>query len=157
MKYAVQGSFGGVQQSGYSIFTVDNLEGATYESLAFYDSKTTDSRRYKPAVSYYDVADSALKYAKSTDGPSRWSIKTVARNSVQGTFSNLYFDSKNRATIFFYHRVQNHLYRALETATSWSFTDLGAGGREVHVSRDAATGHVAYTSVNSTDMDVTVI
>ncbi len=148
-KYAIQGLFsGGTQLNGYTNYTVDDLAIAGgYVSLAFYDSGTSDSHRYKPAMSYYDAANSALRFARSTDGTATWSAQTVASKNIQGLYTNLFFDSKGKANIFYYNRSSNEAIRAVLNKSTWSFTDLGSGGREIHVSLNSAGG-ISYSSLD---------
>ena len=71
-------------------YTVDDLPDAGgYVSLAFYDSGTNDSKRHKPAMSYYDASESALRFAKSTDGGATGSADYVpgATKNIQGLYT----------------------------------------------------------------------
>ena len=138
-KYAIQGGFdGGTQANGYTNYTVDDLPDAGgYVSLAFYDSGTNDNKRYKPAMSYYDASESALRFAKSSDGGATWSADYVpgATKNIQGLYTQLIFDSLGQAQIFFFDRTNNEARRAILNNKGWTVTDLRAGGREIHVSR----------------------
>ena len=156
-KYALQGLFnGGTQVSGYTNYTVDDLAIAGgYVSLAFYDSGTNDTKRYKPAMSYYDAANSALRFAKSTDSGLTWQTQTVAAKNVQGLYSNLFFDSTGKANIFYFNRTSNQAIRAVLNGSSWGFTTLGSGGREVHVSC-TSSGAIAYSGLDESVGELTV-
>ncbi len=144
-KYALQGLFnGGTQIDGYTNYTVDNLQYAGgYVSLAYYDSKSNDDERYKPAMTYYDAANSAVRFAISSDRGSTWSTQAVATTGIQGLYTNLYFDSSGRANILYFNRSNNDAIHAILTGKKWSFTTVSSGGRELHVSL-APGGEVAY-------------
>lgn len=148
-KYAIQGDFdGGTKANGFTNYLVDDLPDAGgYVSLAFYDSGSNDTKRYKPAMSYYDASESGLRFAKSTDGGAAWSTQYVATKSVQGLYTSLFFDAAGKANIFFFDRTNNEAKRAVLTGTDWALTDLRAGGREMHVSRDSI-GKISYSSLN---------
>ena len=159
-KYAIQGLFaGGTQLNGYTNYTVDNLAIAGgYVSLAFYDSGTNDTKRYKPAMSYYDAGNSALRYAKSLDSGLTWATQTVATKNVQGLYTQLFFDSAGKANIFYFDRTDNEAIRAVLNTKGWTFTNLGSGGREIHVSV-SSTGAIAYTNLDESvgELNVEII
>ncbi len=156
-KYAIQGLFnGGTQVSGYTNYTVDDLAIAGgYVSLAFYDSGTSDSKRYKPAMSYYDAANSALRYAKGLDSGQSWETQTVASKNIQGLYTQLFFDSNGKANIYYFNRSSNQAIRALLSKGAWGFTTLDDGGREIHVSLNGS-GNVAYSNLDESVGELTV-
>jgi hypothetical protein len=100
-------------------------------------------------MSYYDASQSALRFAKSTDGGATWSTQYVdgATKGIQGLYTQLIFDSLGQAQIFFFDRTNNEARRAILNSKGWTVTDLRAGGREMHVSQNA-TGTIAYSSLN---------
>lgn len=141
--YAVMGNLnGGVQQNGYTIFTVSaapKLGG--YTSLAFDSSN-------RPAMSWYDSAISGLRYASSsgdTFSGINFSASTVQTKKL-GYYSNLYFDNSGKPNIFYFNRNTLQAIRAVRTGSVWAFTILGSGGREIHVTRYGNT--VAYTNLD---------
>jgi hypothetical protein len=156
-KFTLQGLFnGGTQIDGYTNYTVDNLQYAGgYVSLAYYDSKSNDDERYKPAMSYYDAANSALRFAMSSDRGSTWSTQAVATANVQGLYTSLFFDSTGRANILYFNRTGNTAIRAILTGKKWAFTTISSGGREMHVSL-AAGGGIAYSELDESigELDV---
>jgi hypothetical protein len=156
-KYALQGLFGGgTQINGYTNYTADNdaIAGG-YLSLAFYDSGQTGEKKYEPAMSFYDAANSALKYAWSTDAGADWSSETVANKNIQGLYTNLFFDSSGDPNIFYYNRSDNEEIWAILHKGKWTFTNLRAGGRETHVSVNSA-GVIAYSDLDETAGTLTV-
>ena len=121
-KYALQGDWGdgGTYINGYTNWTVDNLSIAGgYVSLAFYDSGSNDSHRYKPAMSYYDAGNTALRYAYSTDSGGTWVTQTVVSAKIQGLYTQLFFDSAGDANIFYYDRSDNELIWAVFKKHKW--------------------------------------
>ncbi len=148
-KFALQGLFdGGKQVNGFTNYVVDDLsEGGGYVSLAYYDTGKNGAERYKPAMSYYDAGNSALKYAQATDAGSSWETQTVASAKVQGLYTNLLFDAGGKVNIFYYDRSDNEAMWAVLKKGNWTFTPLRGGGREMHISQDDA-GNIAYSSLN---------
>ena len=148
-KFALQGLFnGGTQVNGFTNYVVDDLsEGGGYVSLAYYDSGASGAERYKPAMSYYDASNSALRYAQASDTGSTWQAQTVISAKVQGLYTNLLFDDTGKVNIFYYDRTDNEAMWAVLKKGTWTFTPLRAGGREMHVSEDSA-GNIAYSTLN---------
>jgi len=148
-KYAIQGLFGGgTQVSGYTNYQVEDLAiGGGYVSLAFYDSGTADTKRYKPAMSYYDAQNTAVRYAKALDNGLTWSTQVVAEKKIQGLYTNLFFDSAGKANIFYFNRTDNLAVRAVLSKSGWGFTTLHAGGREIHTTL-TAKGAIAYSTLD---------
>lgn len=145
-KYAIQ------YQTGWRYETVDatmTIAGG-YTSLAFYDSGTT-SDRYKPAATYYDATNTALKFAYKTGGieQSTWSNTTVADKKVQGLYTQLAFDGA-KPRIFYFDRTNNQGVLASSTGIgkAWAFGSLGIGGREIHVT--TYNGTYSYSSLDET-------
>ncbi len=134
----------------YSVVDATTIAGGGYTSLAF------DSTNM-PGVSYYDAANSAVKFSQY-DGKV-WTNKTIASQQVQGLYTQFYFNSSNKATIFFFDKTHNLMKRATGTVySSWSVADMEAGGREIHISI-SPTGNIAYTNLdeNLGYMDVTIL
>ena len=100
-------------------------------------------------MTYYDASQSGLRFAKSSDGGASWSADYVpgATKGVQGLYTSLLFDSAGNANIFFFDRTNNEARRAVLNGSTWTLTDLRAGGREMHVAMDSL-GHLAYSSLN---------
>src|SRR5262249_55415503 len=150
-KYALQGLFsGGTQINGYTNYTADDdaIAGG-YVSLAFYDSGQSGEKKYEPAMSFYDAANTALQYAFSTHARADWSSQTVASKNIQGLYTNLFFDSSGDPNIFYYNRSANEEIQAILHKGTWTFTNLRAGGRETHVSVDS-DGTIAYSDLDET-------
>lgn len=149
--YATQGNLGGgVQKNGYTFFTV-----STAPSLGGYVSLAFDSSS-RPAVSFYDAATSAVKYSVSagstSSGGVAFSTKTVAESGTTGLYTNLFFDSSSRATIFYYDQTQNKAFKSVLASGKWTATALGTGGKELHISR--YKGKTAFTSQGATYLEV---
>jgi len=130
--------------------------GGGYTSLAFYDSGSA-SQRYKPALSYYDAQDTALRFARCTSAWDGWSVSVVASSGSQGQYSNLYFDSGNRANIFFYNRTKVKAQRAVLNGSSWTINSPSTGGQEIRLALRGA--NVAFTDSDATTdhMYVTIL
>ena len=148
-KFALQGLFnGGSQVNGYTNYVVDDLsEGGGYVSMAYYDTGVNGAERYKPAMSYYDAGNSALRWAWSTDAGSDWQAQTIVSAKVQGLYTNLLFDSTGKTNIFYYDRTDNEAMWAVQKKGVWTIAALRPGGREMHISEDSA-GDIAYSSLN---------
>ena len=119
-----------------------------YLDLSFYDSGTT-SDRYKPAASYYDAGNTALKFAYKTGGTEQtvWKNETVNDKKVQGLYTQLYFEGAKPRVLYF-DRTNNQALFAYSTGLGkgWSFSSLGTGGREIHIS--PFNGGYAYSSLD---------
>jgi len=149
-RFAIQGLFGGgTQFNGYTNYVVDTLPlGGGYTSLAFYDSGVNDGHQFKPAMTYYDGQDTALRFARCSTAWNTWSIQVVASKGSQGQYSNLFFDSANRANIFYYDRTHVRAQRAILSGSTWSFTTPATGGQEIHVSLFGT--NLAFSNSDST-------
>ena len=158
VKYAIQGKFGGGTVIGeYTNYTVDDLSKTPKDtSLAFYDSGSDDNKRYKPLVSYYNADAQDLRVGKNTDGGSGWSKMTVASKNEVGQGSQLFVDSKNRATVYFWDRTAGKLLRSVLDGTKWSQTTVATGGRNTRLARTTG-GHVSYTLLDETSDRLSVI
>jgi hypothetical protein len=145
-KYTIQ------KGTGWATAVVDTdlkLAGG-YSSLAFYDTNGSDPTvRYRPAVSYYDAGDTALKYSYF-DG-SAWNPQTVASAKIQGLYTNLFFTGaagKQKPNIYFFDRTNNLAKRALGSSPTgtWGFVTLAPGGRALATA--ASAFGTAYTSLD---------
>jgi hypothetical protein len=139
-KYAVQ--FG----EGWKTLSIDDTtsEGGGYTSLAFEPTRSLDGT-FHPAVSYYDAGEGAAKYA-TFDGAT-WHPQTVAAEGNVGLYTNLVYDTANRANVFFFNKSDNKGYRAVLINGAWFFTLLGVGGREMSVARHRS-GALAYSTLD---------
>jgi hypothetical protein len=140
-KYAVQAGV------GWKTMSIDNTttEGGGYTSLAFEPFRSGDGT-FHPAVSYYDAAEGALKYA-TFDGAA-FHPQVVASEGNVGLYTNLVYDSANRANIFFFNKSANRGYRAIPAGGGvWHYELLGPGGREISVARHR-TGALAYSMLD---------
>jgi hypothetical protein len=156
-RYAIQGDFdGGKRANGFTNYLVANLaEGGGYTSLAYYDAGANSSKRYQPAMSFYDAGETALRYAESADGGAKWSTAVVASKDVQGLYTDLLFDDTGHPNIFYYNRTNNEAVRAVLKNHDWVLDDLRAGGREIHVAMNR-DGMIAYSSLNEKDAELSV-
>jgi hypothetical protein len=140
-KYAAQAG------GGWKTLTIDDTttDAGGYTSLAFTTLRDRNGS-FQPTVSYYDAAETSLKFA-SYDGVN-WATSTVASAGNVGLYSNLVYDGANRANVFYYNRSANRAYRAtLTPGSGWSTTLLGAGGREMSVARHSR-GALAYSTLD---------
>lgn len=143
-KYAIQGKLaGGTQLGEYTIYVVDpsvpRLGG--YVSLAF-------DQQHRPAISYYDSSNTALKLSRSSGptGSLSFNPSFVVSAGAVGAYSNLFFDASNRANIFYFDRTNTLARRALQNGSGWSLSTLASGGREIHVARH--NGSTAFTNLD---------
>jgi threonine dehydrogenase-like Zn-dependent dehydrogenase len=117
-----------------------------YASLAFYDSGTADTKRYKPSISYYDAFETSVKYAYTADGVN-WSAQHIAGAGNQGLYTSLVYDLTGKANIFFFDRTKLTAKRAKKSGGSWTVTTLLTGGREMQVALKS-TGAMAYSTLD---------
>lgn len=153
-KYTIQ------QGTGWSTAVIDNtlqLAGG-YASLAFYDTGGSDpATRYRPAASYYDAGDTALRYSYF-DG-SAWKPQVVAASKIQGLYTSLFFTGaagSQKPNIFYYDRSNNLAKRAIGGAVSggWTIGNLVSGGRAMQVARFGSA--IAYSTLDETTGTLTV-
>ncbi len=143
-RYAIQGNIlGGEQKNGYTFFTVSpSTKLGGYTSLAF------DSAN-RPAISFYDSAISGLRFAKSsgdTFNNINFTASTVTQKGAVGYYSNLYYNSSGKPTIFYFDKTQAKAMRAVFSSNKWNAAALATGGREIHVARYGST--VAFTNLD---------
>lgn len=145
-KYTIQ------QGSGWSTTVIDStlqLAGG-YASLSFYDTGSSDpTTRYRPAATYYDAGETALRYSYF-DG-SGWRPQIVAARKIQGLYTNLIFTGaagNQKPNLFYYDRSNNLGKRAVgsSVAGGWVFTSLATGGRAMQVAQFGSA--VAYTTLD---------
>jgi hypothetical protein len=147
-RYAVQGRVrGGQHGNDFSFFDVRTglarLGGCT--ALAFDAS-------HRPAVTIYDGERRRVIYAASsgdTFAGIRFDNATVANTLPVAGPTQLFFDSFGRANVFYFDSMRGQAVRAVSVAgVHWTAEDLGAGGREVRVSRWG--DRIAFTSGDET-------
>jgi hypothetical protein len=139
-KFARQG--GG---TSIAISVAENMVAAGgYHSLAWLDSGVAGPQRYYASISYYDAADTSLKFALY-DGNATWGTSRIAHTGNQGMYTNLFFDNLGRINIFYFDRTNLVGKRAKKIGSSWTVTILGAGGRQIAVTKKA-DGAVAYST-----------
>jgi subtilisin family serine protease len=92
--------------------------GGGYISLAFNTSK-------RPVISYYDAYNADLKFA--TFSGSRWSTQVVAGKGTVGLYSNMYTGSDG-TDILYFNKGGNQLWRATQSGSTWSLSQLASGG-----------------------------
>jgi hypothetical protein len=148
-KFAIQ------QGAGWAISTVDSSTstGGGYTSLAYEPFKESDGV-YHPTMSYYDSSNSALKFAFGSG--SDWYSTTVVSQGAQGLYTSLFYDSGNKANIFFFKKTNTTAYRARGSFSKWSLTYLGTGGREVQTALKP-DGTIAWTDLDSDGLRVELI
>lgn len=153
-KYTIQ------QGTGWSTTVIDStlqLAGG-YASLAFYDTGGSDpATRYRPAASYYDAGETALRYSYF-DG-SAWKPQIVAASKIQGLYTNLFFTGSagsQKPNVFYYDRSNNLGKRAVGNSVvgGWSFSNLATGGRAMQVARFGSA--VAYSTLDESVGSLTV-
>ncbi|MGH7177299.1 MAG: hypothetical protein ACREJC_07965, partial [Tepidisphaeraceae bacterium] len=158
-RYAIQGTIrGGEQKNGYTFYDIDT----TVTKLGGFTSLAFDGSN-RPCVAFYDSLNSALKYATGNNdtlngniaGGIGFTSKFVASKDLVGYYSNLFFDTTGKATIFYWDRTHNKAMRARLVSGAWSFTTLADGGRQIHVARFDTL--VAYTNLNESIPELAVL
>ena len=139
-RFALEGEHtGGTKANGFTNYEVEDLaEVGGYVSLAYVNGK--------PAMSYYDAGNSALRFAQSSDWGRNWTRQQVAGSGVQGLYSQLLVDSAGRPQIFYFDRTRNTAKRAILDGT-WQVGTLTTGGRQMQVSV-SSVGNIAYSSLD---------
>jgi len=141
---------------GWRFSTVDasTPDGGGYTSLAYESFKDSDGA-YHPTVSYYDSSNSALKFARR-DASGEWFTDTVISTGVQGLYTSLFYDALDRPNIFFFKKSTLTAYRAIQKRGSWTFTNLGPGGRELQTAR-LKPGAIAWTNLDADGLRVELL
>ncbi|HTL28001.1 MAG TPA: S8 family serine peptidase [Tepidisphaeraceae bacterium] len=128
--------------------TVQNIDNSgdivgTYLSMAL-------DQRGRPAIAYFDVAHSDLKYS-AFDG-SQWNAQTVDSKNSVGLYPSLIFDSHNDPAIAYYRKTSGDLKFATLKDSGWGFTNLDTGddsGRSPSLAMNS-DGKLAVAYENST-------
>lgn len=143
--YALQGNLNGGTynaSTGYTLFNADANVGG-YISLAFDSNK-------RPTISHYDVTNGDIRFVKSSGstltGGISFSAQTVASSGTIGAYSAHYYDAAGKATILYFDKSHNKLVKARLLGSTWNFSNVAIGGREIHVSRFGNT--FAFTNVD---------
>jgi subtilisin family serine protease len=128
--------------------TVQNIDNSG-DTVGTYLSMALDQRG-RPAVAYFDVAHSDLKYS-AFDG-SQWNAQTVDSKNSVGLYPSLIFDSHNDPAIAYYRKTSGDLKFATHKDGAWVFTNLDTGdnsGRSPSLAMDS-NGKLAVAYENST-------
>jgi hypothetical protein len=104
----------------WEIETVDSLEDVGESTSLALDSNDL------PHISYYDVTNTALKYAR-WDG-SVWQIMTVDSHGDVGRFTSIALDANDCAHISYYDATNRNLKYARWTGTQWNTEIVDSGG-----------------------------
>jgi PKD repeat protein len=126
--------------SEWIIQTVDSTGNAGQDT-----SLALDSSGF-PRISYYDVSESALKYAQ-WDG-SAWDIQTVDNSADVGNYTSLALDSSDRPHISYYDVSDTALKYAEWDGSAWDIQTVDNSadvGRYTSLALDSSgTPHISY-------------
>lgn len=127
-----------------------------YVSLAFEDSGSGASSgigadRFQPRVVFHEKApDMSLWFASRDKATGVWTSQRIdgkGNAKKMGAYAQLSYES-GKAEIFYFDDRNNQLRRAVQNGKSWLYYTIGAGGREVHVTRRGnAWAVVGYDTV----------
>jgi hypothetical protein len=128
--------------------TVEEIDNSG-DTVGTYLSMALDQRG-RPAVAYFDVAHSDLKYS-AFDG-SQWNAQTVDSKNSVGLYPSLIFDHDNDPAIAYYRKTSGDLKFATLKNGTWVFTNLDTGdnsGRSPSLAMNS-DGKLAVAYENST-------
>lgn len=128
--------------------TVEKIDN-TGDIVGTYLSMSLDQRG-RPAVAYFDVTHSDLKYS-AFDG-AQWNAQTVDSKNSVGLYPSLIFDQYNDPVIAYYRKTSGDLKITVLRESGWIYTNLDTGndsGRSPSLAMDSA-GKLAVAYENST-------
>jgi hypothetical protein len=145
-KFAIQSG------AAYAITTVDpSLKaGGGYTSLVYQPYKSSDGT-YHPSMSYYDSADTSVKFATQSGGA--WTATTVYDVGQVGLYTQLWYDAGNRPNILYFKKTNNTIYRATYKSGAWKQIYLTTGGREDKIAV-LPSYQLAFTDLDSDGLRV---
>lgn len=132
-------------------------ETGGFVSMAFEDSGTgatsgVGADRYQPRINFYErYPDASLWFAKRDKATGTWSSQRLdgsGSSKKMGAYSQISYES-GKAEIFYFDDKNNQLRRAVNTTGStWTYSIIGSGGREVRVTRHgSAWAVIGYDTV----------
>lgn len=137
-----------------------------FVSMAFEDSGSGASsgvgaNRFQPRISFYErYPDASLWFAKRDKTTGTWSTQRVdgsGSSKTLGAYSQISYES-GKAEIFYFDDKNNLLKRAVNTSgTSWSYYTIGAGGREVRVTRYGSAWAVVGFDTTDDKLILTIV
>lgn len=143
------GKGGSAQQSVNVAVSVPHWEIETVDSVGSVGSNNSialDTNNY-PHISYLDVTNNDLKYAKWTG--SSWSTQTIDSVGLVGWRTSIALDSNNNPHIVYLDGTNNTLKYAKWTGASWSIETIEGSdsgwGHNTSIMLDASNyPHIAY-------------
>lgn len=131
-------------------------ETGGFVSMAFEDSGSgatsgIGADRYQPRITFYErYPDASLWFAKRDKTTGTWSAQRVdggGSAKKMGAYSQISYES-GKAEIFYFDDKNNQLRRAVQNGSSWTYSVIGSGGREVRMTRrGTAWAVVGYDTV----------
>ncbi len=124
--------------SAWTILEVDDsISGAAYTSLNIHNDQAF--------ISYQDLTNGDLKFAIRQNG--EWDNETVYTPANTGSWSQLLFDSDDKAHIVFYSKSKRLAYQAVGSFGSWSVTKIGSGGNWLSAAENADGTSLAFADL----------
>ena len=121
------------------VTTVGDRLSLAWEDTGTGSVGTPSSKRFLPRFSFYEYQPDASLWFASRDGDGKWTTKRL-----DGSGSTKKFGGYNQlsyatgvAEVFYYDSKNNQLRHGIADGdnANWTFTTVGTGGREGHVSR----------------------
>ncbi|MBU2567313.1 MAG: hypothetical protein KJ967_00875, partial [Elusimicrobia bacterium] len=139
--------------TSWLVQTIDSVGDVGWSS-SYYTSIALDTNNY-PHISYWDIANDDLKYAKWTG--SSWDVQTIDSSAGDvGHDTAIALDTNNNPHISYYDVSNSDLKYAKWTGTSWSIQTVDSAGYVGgYTSIDIDTNnypHISYRDITNGDL-----